>query len=339
MKLLILGGSLFLGRHVAEAALVRGHAVTAFTRGRRALPEGVRALTGDRDPRSAPGLSALEGERFDAVVDCTGYVPRVVDASSALLAEYAERCIFISSVSVYADTTRRGIREDAPVLQLEDPATEEVMQHYGALKAACERLVQRRFGARATVVRPGLIVGPNDPTDRFGYWPARFVHPHLLGERPAQAVVPGPPERAFQVADVRDLADFIVGLAERGVPGTFNGVSPPGQWNWGALVQACIGVATDPPRPLWTDDATLERFHVEPWSALPLWLPDSDADAAGFAYIDDSAAVAAGLRTRPLADTVRDTAAWLAARDNAGAWKNVLSAAREQQIVSAAVTR
>jgi 2'-hydroxyisoflavone reductase len=340
VNLLILGGSLFLGRHVAESAMSRGHAVSAFTRGRRALPQGVLPLIGDRDPRNAQGLAALEGGRFDAVVDCTGYVPRVVEASSSLLAKYAERCIFVSTVSVYADVSRPGIAEDAPLARLDDPATEDVPKHYGALKAACEDVVRRGFGERATIVRPGLIVGPHDPTDRFGYWPARFVHPGLLGDRPASAVVPAPRERPIQVIDARDLASFIVDLAERDAGGVYNAISPARQWTFGDLVDACVDVATDrpgnvaPPSPTWVDEATLLRFHVEPWTGLPLWIPASDADAAGFDLIDTSAANAQGLRTRALHETVRDTAAWLASRDNALAWKNVLSDARERQILS-----
>ena len=340
MNLLILGGSLFLGRHVAECALSRGHAVSAFTRGRRALPEGVLPLIGDRDPRNAQGLATLEGGRFDAVVDCTGYVPRAVEGSSSVLSKYAKRCIFISTVSVYADLSRPGVAEDAPLARLDDPATEDVPKHYGALKAACEGVVRRAFGERATIVRPGLIVGPHDPTDRFGYWPARFVHPHLLGDRAVHAVVPAPRERPIQVIDARDLASFIVGLAERDAGGVFNAISPARQWTFGDLVDACVDVASEgpgrsvPPSPTWVDEATLARFHVEPWTGLPLWIPASDADAAGFDLIDTSAAHAKGLRTRPLRETVLDTAAWLAVRDNTVAWKNVLSEARERQILS-----
>jgi 2'-hydroxyisoflavone reductase len=337
MRLLVLGGTLFLGRHVVDAALARGHQLTVFTRGRREVPWGaqVEARTGDRDPRNAPGLDSLSTGEWDAAIDTSGYVPRVVDASAALLERRVRRYLFVSSVSVYADASRPGVNEDAAVAALDDPASDDVPKHYGALKAACEAVVRERFGARATIVRPGLIVGPHDPTDRFAYWPARFVHPRLLGDRAPQAVVPAPRERPIQVVDARDLAAWMVALAERDVAGTFNATSPAGALTFGDLVDACVAVATAPPEPVWVDDAALVAHHVEPWTGLPLWIPATDADAAGFMAVDVSRAKAAGLACRPLADTVRDTAAWLAGRDNAAAWLKVLTDARERLILSA----
>ena len=338
MKLLVLGGTRFLGRHLVDAALARGHAVTVFTRGRVPAPwDGARvmALTGDRDPRVGAGLDALAGGTWDAVVDTSGYVPRVVDASAALLADCAARYLFVSSVSVYADSSRPGIDESAAVLALADPATEEVLPNYGALKAACERVVEARFGARATFVRPGLIVGPHDATDRFGYWVARFVHPHLLGDRPPEAVVPAPPAAPIQVIDARDLAAWMLDLCERDAGGTFNAVSPAGTWTMGALVDTLGAASQAPPRPAWIDDKTLLEHKVEPWVGLPLWLPASEPDSAGFMAVDGARAQAAGLAVRPLAATVADTAGWLAERDNAGAWKHVLSAAAERAVLAA----
>jgi 2'-hydroxyisoflavone reductase len=336
MRLLVLGGTLFLGRHVVEAALARGHDVTVFSRGRRELPWSVRveARTGDRDPRHAPGLSALEAGEWDAAIDTSGYFPRVVDASAALLERRVRRYLFVSSVSVYADASRPGVNEGATVAALDDPASEDVPKHYGALKAACEAVVRKRLGPRATIVRPGLIVGPHDPTDRFAYWPARFVHPQLLGARAAQAVVPAPRGRPIQVIDARDLGEWMVALVERDVAGTFNATSPAGALTFGDLVDACLTAASAPPQPAWADDATLVAHHVEPWTGLPLWIPSTEADAAGFMAVDAARAQSAGLNCRPLADTVRDTAAWLAVRDNAGAWQRVLSDARERLILS-----
>jgi 2'-hydroxyisoflavone reductase len=337
MKLLVLGGTRFLGRHVVDAARARGDAVTIFTRGRLPMPRpgdsGVVALTGDRDPRIAPGLAALERGEWDAVIDCSGYVPRVVEAGARLLASRVARYVFVSSLSVYAKTERPGIDERAPLAALADPATEQVLEHYGALKAACEAAVERVFGARATLVRPGLIVGPFDATDRFGYWVARFVHPHLIGERPPRAVVPAPPSRPVQFIDARDLASWIVDVASRDAGGAYNACSPAGQWTMGDLVAALVARARSPPEPAWTDDATLVAGGVEPWVGLPLWLPPSEPDSAGFMSIDCSRACAAGLATRPLQATIDDTAAWLAARDNAGAWKHVLSAAAERTVL------
>jgi 2'-hydroxyisoflavone reductase len=336
LKLLLLGGTRFLGRHVVDAALARGHDVTVFTRGRVPLPwsGAVTALTGDRDPRMAPGLNALAAGAWDAVVDTSGYVPRVVAASAALLAERVSRYLFVSSVSVYARSDRPGLDETAEVATLADPAAEEILVHYGALKAACERVVTARFGARATHVRPGLIAGPFDATDRVGYWVARFVQPALLGERPPQAVVPAPRERPVQFIDARDLAAWMVTLLERDVAGAFNACSAQGQWTFGDLVDALIAAAPAGPRPAWVEDATLLAHDAEPWVGLPLWLPATEADSAGFMSIDCEKARGAGLATRPLAQTIEDTAAWLAARDNAGAWKHVLSAQKEREILA-----
>ena len=339
MPLLRRGGTQFLGRHVAQIGLARGHAVTVFTRGRRALPDELRgaviAMTGNRDPRNSPGLDALGRGAWDAVIDTSGYVPRVVEASAALLASRVSRYLFLSSISVYEKLDRPGLDENATLATLETPESEDISKHYGALKAACEAIVTRTFGVRATLVRPGLIVGPHDPTDRFGYWPARFVHPQLLGDRDTYAVAPAPPERALQFIDARDLATFMLDLVERDTGGTFNATSAPNQWTFGDLIAKCVEAASSAPDEVWVPDRTLLDFHVAPWVGLPLWIPASDADSAGFQLASTDRAQAAGLRTRPLEDTVRDTAAWLLARENAGAWTQVLSDARERQIVSA----
>jgi len=336
MRLLVLGGTRFLGRHLVEAALARGDDVTIFTRGRLPVPWGdrVTALAGDRDPQLGPGLDALAGGAWDAVVDCSGYVPRIVEASARLLAARTNRYVFVSSMSVYAKTEQPGMDERTAVATLDDPATEQVMEHYGALKAACEAVVERIFAERATNVRPGLIVGPLDGTDRFGYWVARFVHPELLGDRAKRAVVPAPRERPVQFIDARDLANWLLEICTRDVPGAFNACSPAFHFTMGDLVDAVVAASPAAPAPAWIDDATLVDAGVTPWTGLPLWLPPSEPDSGGFMTMDCSRAQRAGLEIRPLADTVVDTAAWLARRDNAGAWKHVLSADVERLLVN-----
>ena len=336
MRLLVLGGTRFLGRHLVEAALARGDDVTIFTRGRLPVPWGdrVTALAGDRDPQLGPGLDALAGGAWDAVVDCSGYVPRIVEASARLLAARTNRYVFVSSMSVYAKTEQPGMDERTAVATLDDPATEQVMEHYGALKAACEAVVERIFAERATNVRPGLIVGPLDGTDRFGYWVARFVRPSLLGDRAASAVVPAPRERPVQFIDARDLAGWLLDICTRDVPGAFNACSPAFHFTMGDLVDAVVAASPAAPAPAWIDDAMLVDAGVTPWTGLPLWLPPGEPDSGGFMTMDCSRAQRAGLEIRPLADTVVDTAAWLAARDNAGAWKHVLSADVERLLVN-----
>ena len=337
MKLLLLGGTRFLGRHVVDAALDRGFEVTLFTRGQMPNHWGteVRALTGNRDPAIAPGLAELADGRWDSVIDTCGYVPRIVRASAQLLAPRVGRYLFVSSTSVFTNASCPGLDESAPVGVLADPASEEVGEHYGPLKAACETVVSEVYGARALNIRPGLIVGPHDPTDRFGYWVARFVHPRLLGVRGADAVVPAPPSRPIQLIDARDLASFMLDLVANGASGTFNATSPARQWSFADLVAALAAAGgAKAPRPVWIDEATLVEHKVTPWSGLPLWIPSSFAEEAGFMEIDCTKAHGKGLRTRALATTIADTAAWLTQRINTHIWNDVLTSEAERAILA-----
>ncbi len=282
MKLLVLGGTRFLGRHCVDAALSRGHDVTIFTRGREPVPWSgtVTHLVGNRDPRIEPGLAALGTGEWDAALDLSGYVPRCVKASVAALDGRVGHYTFVSSISVYADASRPGCDESAPVAALDDPQSEDIAAHYGALKARCEDEVRAVFGPRALVVRPGLIVGPHDPTDRFAYWVARFLCPDVLGARPAAAVVPAPPERAVQFIDARDLAAWGLEMIEQRADGTFDASSPAGRWTMGALVDVLVAAARaagGKTTPQWVDDESLLRHDVTPWTGLPLWLPATDA--------------------------------------------------------------
>ena len=337
MRFLVLGGTRFLGRHLVEAAVERGHQITTFTRGQSPTHEhpAVLPLGGDRDPEKGAGLAALASGTWDAVFDTSGYVPRIVGASCDLLASRVRRYLFVSSLSVYADTSAPGVAEDAPRAELEDPATEDVAQHYGALKAACEDRVVATYGPRSTVIRPGLIVGPYDPTDRFAYWVARFTQPHVLGERDDEAAVPAPPERPIQVVDARDLAQWMVTLAERDIAGTYNAISPARQWTMGDLVEALErhGTREGPtPTPVWIDLEVLKNAGIEPWTELPLWLPDDDPQFDGFFLADDARARETGLTARALAATIADTAAWLGGRWRPDAWQKVLTVERERRL-------
>src|SRR5882724_819086 len=216
MKLLVLGGTKFLGRHAVEAAVAGGHEVTIFTRGQtnaELFPE-VEHLVGNRDG----DLDALRGRAFDGVVDTSGYVPRIVRQSAELLRDQVGRYVFVSSISVYDDFSE-PLSESTPVAELADPSTEEIMEHYGALKAACERVVEELYGDRSARVRAGLIVGPYDPTDRFTYWPRRIA---LGGE----VLGPGDPGAPVQFIDARDLAAWLVQLALEGPGGTYNATGP-----------------------------------------------------------------------------------------------------------------
>jgi 2'-hydroxyisoflavone reductase len=298
VRLLVLGGTKFLGRHVVDAALADGHEVTIFTRGEtnpNLFPD-VERLRGDRDGK----LDALIGGRWDGLVDTSGYVPRVVRQSAELLRDAVARYVFVSSISAYGDFSE-PITEATPVAELEDPATEEVMEHYGALKAACERVVEEVYGERSARVRAGLIVGPYDPTDRFTYWPRRVA-------AGGDVLAPGDPGAPVQFVDARDLAAWLVRLALHGPGGVFNATGPLEPLTFGVLLEHIRAVTGSEAHLVWTEDRRVLDAGVQPWMELPLWLPD--ADYAGMARADISRAVDAGLAFRPLEETVADTLAW-----------------------------
>jgi 2'-hydroxyisoflavone reductase len=291
MRLLVLGGTKFLGRAAVEAALTRGHEVTLFNRGQtnpELFPEAEK-LRGDRDG----GLAALEGRKWDAVIDPSGFVPRIVRASTELLRGSVGHYVFVSSASVYAEPYVPGFDESAPTVELEDPASEEVERDYGALKAACEQVVREVFPDTHTNVRAGLIVGPHDASGRFTYWPLRAS---LGGE----VLAPGPRERPTQFIDVRDLAAWMVDGCERGLSATFNATGQPLPL---ASALAACGIS----QPVWVDEGFLLEQGVGPWMELPLWIPAAEE---AFLQMSVAKAVAAGLSFRPVEETARDTLAW-----------------------------
>jgi len=342
MRLLVLGGTRFLGRHLVDAAIAAGHDVTVFTRGVTPPPwtnAPVAHLVGDRDPRKGQGLTALDAGEWDAAIDLSGYVPRSVAAAAHALVTRVAHYTFVSSMSVYADSSRPDLDESTPVAILEDPASEEVMAHYGPLKARCEDEIRSAFGERALIVRPGLIVGSHDPSDRFAYWVARFLLPSELGARPSEAAVPAPPGRPIQFIDARDLARWMLDASDARMAGTFNAGSPPRMWTMGSLVDTLVqrtSTGVNPVTPRWIDEAKLAQHDITPWTELPLWIPATDAESAGFMEFSSARALAHGLTIRPLAETIDDTAAWLATRKQESAWRNVLSADKERALLSAA---
>ena len=293
MKLLLIGGPRFLGRAITNAALTRGHELTFFNRGTtnpELYPE-VERIVGDR----AADVSPLAGREWDAVVDTCGYLPRVVRASAEALAQSHVYCL-VSSVSVYADFTRSNT-EESPVGQLGELADDEITEEsYGPLKALCENVVREVFGERALVVRPGLIVGPHDPTGRFTYWPHRVA-------RGGEVLAPAPADAPTQIIDVRDLGDWIVSLCERRVGGVFNATHPGVSWQ--VLLESCTAVAGTDATITWVTPEFLVAHEVGEWMELPLWLADTDAEY--FDRVDVHRALAAGLAFRPLEATIRAT--------------------------------
>ena len=325
MNVLVLGGGVFLGRYTIAALLERGHAVTAFTRGRRPLAHPVRHVAGDRDGE----LDRVPREGWDAVVDTSGYVPRVVRASAQHFRD-AGRYAFVSSISVY-DEKAPAPDESAPLAPFPDGvdvATEAVDgATYGPLKAACEDEVRTVFSDRALIVRPGLIVGPHDPSDRFTYWPERAA-------RGGTILAPAPPERFVQFVDVRDLAAWIVHALEQRCAGTFNATGLPRTTTFGDVVEAARDAAALQSDVAWVDDAFLLENGVEPWMGLPLWIPDS-LGIAGIADTNVARAVSNGLRFRPLAETMTDTLAWARTLPPDRERKAGLSPQREAELLAA----
>lgn len=302
MRLLILGGTIFLGRHLAEHAIEAGHRVTLFTRGKHnpdLFPQAER-LQGDRDG----GLDALHGRSWDAVVDTCGYFPRVVRASAKLLAPAAGHYAFISSISVYRDFSHSGIDESYPRAVLADPTVERIEgDTYGGLKALCEQACEEEFPGRTLIVRPGLIVGPHDPSDRFTYWPERIA-------RGGEVLCPEPPDRQTQVIDVRDLAAWTLRMVESGNTGPYNatGLHPPITFR--RLFEACRRVSGSDAAFTWLPEEFLLAQEVGAWQELPLWVPQTP-DMVGFDSVSIARALADGLTFRPIEDTIRDTLDWI----------------------------
>jgi 2'-hydroxyisoflavone reductase len=306
MKLLILGGTVFLGRALVDTALARGHTVTLFNRGQHhaeLYPE-VEKLHGDRDG----DLGALERRRWDAVIDTCGYVPRVVRATAELLAGAVDQYTFVSSISVYPHFKHAGLDESAQVGVLADPATETIdAETYGPLKALCEQAAEQALPGRVLNIRPGLIVGPYDYSDRFTYWVQRV-------SQGGEVLAPGRPDRHTQFIDVRDLAEWTLRMVEAEQTGVYNATGPDEPLTMGTLLDVCRDVSESNARLTWVDEDFLAEHEVGAWIELPLWIPESDPDMVGCADVDCSKAIAAGLTFRDLAATVRDTLTWNATR-------------------------
>ncbi|HEX6704401.1 MAG TPA: NAD-dependent epimerase/dehydratase family protein [Albitalea sp.] len=308
MNLLVLGGTVFLGRHVVEAALAAGHRVSLFNRGRRtvAFPGAVEALVGDRDADT----SALRGRTFDAVIDCSGYRPSQIASVAASLQPHLPHWVFVSSISVVARFPPGRSHDETAAVTTQDTG-------YGGEKARAEEALRALCPDRAAIVRPGLIVGRHDPTGRFAYWPWRLAQGGTV-------LAPGRPERPVQVIDARDLATWCVSLAETRHSGTFNAVGPP--MSMRSLLETCRDVAGSDAHLVWRSDAELLAAGVTPWTGLPLWIPEDDPDFGGMLLARSDRAVAAGLRTRPMADTVADVLDALRADPAGVSFPNVMSA-------------
>jgi len=326
-RILILGGTGFLGPKTIAAAVARGHTITIFNRGKREkrlpLEHKVEHLYGNRDPdlpadderdaegklvrpdASPKGLEQLAGRTWDAVIDNSGFFPRMVQASAQLLAKAASQYIFISSISAYAENPAQGGDENTRLATLADPTVETMgkeFENYGGLKVLCEQAAAAAFPGRAAIVRPGYIVGPGDPTDRFTYWPVRI-------SRGGEVLAPGAPADPLQWIDVRDLAEWLVALVENGATGTFNAVGPSSPGRWGDVLSACLAASGNKARLEWVPADWLEQNGMGGEDSFPIWSAPV-GKFAGFHRWNNERAEATGLKFRPISDTVKALLAW-----------------------------
>jgi 2'-hydroxyisoflavone reductase len=324
MKVLVIGGSVFVGRHVTDALLAAGHEVTHFNRGvAESKPRSdVETIQGDR----MHDLERLSGRRWDAVVDTCAYVPAAVELSAEALSGATDRYLMISTVSVYDyEQASVPVTESSPLASLASDADRTTMtpETYGALKALCENVVVDRFGARSTIVRCGLIVGPHDRSDRFTYWVMR-------GARGGRILAPEGPDTRMQFIDVRDLAAFVVRTLENENGGIFNVTGVPGSVTLGATLELATALSTRDAEIVWCDRETIARTGLQPWQEIPLWIDDDHLMETLHAVSVDRA-LSVGLRLRPLAETISDTFEWASTRPSDHVMKHGMSPQREAE--------
>jgi 2'-hydroxyisoflavone reductase len=334
MKILIIGGTVFLGRYLVEAAQARGHEVTLFNRGLHnpELFPDVERLRGNRHSN----LDALRNRRWDAAIDTCGYTPGTVRASAELLADAVEHYTFISTISVCARFPLSGHDESEPVGTITDeqaleaesfdtggrPTAVSYGEIYGPLKARCEQAVKETLPGHFLIIRPGLIVGPHDYSDRFTYWPYRVA-------QGGETLAPGRPERRVRVIDVRDLAEWNIRMAEERQIGTFNASGADGV-TMGQLLDECKTTSSSDARFVWAGEEFLLEQGVGTWGEMPLWVTEA---RNGIFEAHNDKAIAAGLTFRPLTETIRATLEWVKTRPDNDVWRAGLKPEREREVL------
>ena len=324
LSILILGGTGFIGPHMVQTALDRGHQVTIFNRGKsntHLFPD-VEKLKGDRDG----DLESLKGRDWDAVIDNTGYVPRHVRDSADLLKGHTGRYLFTSTGSVY-NLNQDSVDEDSKLLEVPDPESEDVSKYYGELKVLCEQAVQERYGDAATIVRPHIVAGPGDKSDRYTYWPVRI-------DQGGEMICPGDPDNPIQYIDVRDLSEFCLHLVEQDTPGVFNGAGPSySELSMQEFIYAVRGVTSSKVNFNWIDEDFLTEHGVELFG-FPLWI-SLNSEYKGLTRVSIERSVKHGLKLRPLAVTAHDTLEWFKAQPPERQEKLQLHLERDAAILSA----
>lgn len=336
MKILIIGGTKFLGRHLIAAMQARNHEVTLFNRGKFSAEEfkNVEQIHGDRNS----DLGKLIGKTFDAVIDTCGYLPQTVKASAEFLADKVKQYVFISSASVYADTSKPNYDERAETGKLTDEQKEKfeninlnqelngvvLGESYGALKKLCEEVAENAMPNRVLNVRAGMIVGAFDWTDRFTYWVMRVA-------KGGEILAPGTPENFVQLIDARDLSEWIIEMIETGENGIFNVTSEPFDLTFGKMLDEIKTAIDSNVKFIWADEKFLEENNVVPWSEMPFYLPESDDTARNFLTMNIDKALAKGLKFRLLKETVLDVLNWRKNQDFE--MKTGISAERECELL------
>jgi 2'-hydroxyisoflavone reductase len=323
MKVLIIGGTGFLGRYLVSAAQARNHDVTLFNRGQSnpdLFPQ-METIIGDREQ----DLDKLSDRQWNAVIDTCGYVPRVVRLSAEALRDSVERYIYISSTTRYRDFNQIGIDESYPGRTMPDESNENVGEFYAALKVLCEKTTEAIFPNRALIVIPHFLVGPQDPKDRFTYWPVRVA-------RGGDVLAPVGPSEPCQFIDVRDISEWIIHMLETNATGRYNACGPDDSYTFGQLLETCKQVSGSDARFRWASAEFLEKHDVAAWRDFPIWFsPDW---GIGPARLSIAKARAAGLTFRPVAETVRDTLDWVKTLPADHQWQVGLSAEKESKVLA-----
>ncbi len=301
LKVLILGGTNFLGPHLVEKLQEHGHKVTLFNRGTQdsSFLNNVERLPGNREG----DLEALKNRFWDAIIDTSGHLPRLVEDSSKILAKATNHYTFISTIGVYQDFLALNSDENYPLAKLEDETNEEINEKtYGALKASCEKVIGQYFPHRFLIIRPGLIVGPRDDTNRFAYWPLRLLEG-------GEILAPGSPQQIIQLIDVRDLAKWIVTRVEQQVTGIYNAIGPLHPLSFEEVLKTGLQLSKNKGELTWVSEDFLIEHKVQDWTELPLWL-SYKRQMPGFLNINAKKAIEAGLTFRPLIQTLSDIIEW-----------------------------
>lgn len=302
LKILFLGGTGFLGPYTVNAAIAQGHEVTLFNRG-KTNPEMFSSLEKIKGDRNTDDIKKLANRKWDVVIDTSAYYPRSMNMAMEVLKDNIGQYLFVSTISVYSDWSKPGMDESTPVGTLDDPTVEEVnRQTYGPLKALCEQAAEKHMPGKVCTIRPGLIVGPRDKTDRFTYWPVRI-------KKGGDVLAPGDGSDFIQYIDVRDLAEWMVHCVENNINGIFNAQTNGSDIIMKQLLDTCVKIINPSANLVWVDRAFLEEQQVAPWQEMPVWLP-AEGDYAGSGMMSSVKAYANGLKERPIEVVVKDCHDW-----------------------------